>query len=290
MDLWIFNIGRGLCVSVRTPNNYLILLDCGHSQEFSPIQWLGKQQWTPYEGHQLTKLIVSHPHLDHISDIERVSETLPPGIIKRRKDLNWDRVTSGGSGDTSPVKHFRETYLPPRTTYTETASDPDWGQGFQFKYYQLGIDKVAEVSSTDSSYVNNSSCVITIKYNGYCFVLNGDIESEGMVALLNESQNLRNDISSGVHFYLTPHHGHTSSFSSEWFNIAGPTKILNIASERRKRPGESDSMTNVDSRYSQENYCLGQNNERRRMISTKSDGHLRIWVNSEGKWNWEGSQ
>jgi hypothetical protein len=85
-----------------------------------------------------------------------------------------------------------------------------------------------------------------------------------------------------------PHHGHSSGFCSSWFEKAGPTKIFNIASERRELPKEDDSRVKVDSRYSQEAYCLGNNREGRRLVSTKSDGHIYVGIGDDGKWSWRG--
>jgi hypothetical protein len=151
----------------------------------------------------------------------------------------------------------------------------------------LDQGKAAQISATDSAYVNNTSFVTVVKYKGYCFVLNGDIESEGMAALLQQRQELCSAISSGVNFYLAPHHGHPSGFSTEWFKQAGLTSIMNLASERRKREGEDEGQTKVDSRYSQDDFCKANNREGRRLVSTKADGHIHIQISDDGKWSWD---
>ncbi len=154
--------------------------------------------------------------------------------------------------------------------------------------YSLSEATVARISKTDSSYVNNSSFVLVPKYMNYTFVLNGDIECEGMCALLQQETGLCQTVASGVDFYLTPHHGHSSGFCSSWFETAGPTNIFNIASERRKLPKEHDSRVKVDCRYSQEAYCRGTNREGRKSVSTKSDGHIHTQIDDQGKWSWQG--
>jgi len=275
VDLWIFNVGRGLCVAVRSPNGYLCLVDCGRSDDFSPIAWLARQQWTRHKGYKLAKLIITHPHVDHIADIETLTASLKPFMILRRRDLNWAKVTSGGNDQTAAMQHYTRRYMPPE--YSAPVSDhdkPDWGPGFSLEAYRLNELTVARISNTDSSYVNNSSFVLILKYLNYTLVLNGDIECEGMCALLQQEPRLCASIQSGVDFYLAPHHGHSSGFCSSWFEKAGRTQIFNIASERRKSPKEDDSHVKVDSRYSQEAYCLGNNREGRRLVSTLSLIHI----------------
>ena len=125
MDLWVLNVGRGLCVAIRSPNGYLCVLDCGRSDDFSPIDWLAGQEWTRHEGFKLAKLIVTHPHVDHLADIENVTRCLKPFMILRRKkeDLNWQKVTSGGGDQTAVKKHYVDTYMPP--AYSLTIEDKD---------------------------------------------------------------------------------------------------------------------------------------------------------------------
>lgn len=293
IELWIFNVGRGLCVAIRSPNGYLCVMDCGRSDDFSAIEWLTNQSWTRHKNCKLAKLIITHPHVDHIADIENVTRNLKPFMILRRKkqDLNWQKVISGGSDETGAMKHYVDNYMPPEYNDTvEKFDKPDWGEGFALSSYCLNERKAAEISLTDSAYVNNTSYMTILKYKNYCFALSGDIEADAMAALIKQSPNLRSAIGSGVDFYLTPHHGHASGFSSDWFNTAGATNIFNIASERRKQQGEDDSQTKVDSRYSQDAYCKGNNNEARKLVSTKADSHIYISINDDGKWNWKASK
>lgn len=282
--LCIYNVGRGLCVAIETPKNYLCMIDCGCSDDTSLILHLKKTAFTELNGHKLAKLIITHPHLDHIADIQNVTEHMPPAIILRRKDLDRGKVTGGGSGQSPIFNHYEEHYMPPQ--YDCPANEPDWGDGLEFKSWCLDPSKAAEISNTDSSYVNNTSLVTIMTYRGYRFVFPGDIESEGMAALLEQQPDLRGTIKQGIHFYLTPHHGHPSGFSKEWFGVAGPTIIANIASERRKRTGEDESQTRVDTRYSQCQYCRGENPQGRRLISTKRDGTIGILIDDEDTWRW----
>ncbi len=291
VDLWVFNVGRGLCVAIRSPNGYLCVMDCGRSDDFSAIEWLASQEWTKHKGYKLSKLIITHPHVDHIADVENVTRNLQPFMILRRKknDLNWEKVIGGGSDETAAMKHYVDTYMPPKYNLTiEDKDKPDWGNGFTLHCYCLDENDAENISGTDSAYVNNTSYVTILKYKRYCFALSGDIESDAMAALLGDSRSLCTAIGSGVDFYLTPHHGHESGFSNEWFNTAGATRIFNIASERRKGRGEDDSKTKADARYSQDDCCKGNNREGRKLVSTKEDGHIHIWISDDGKWGWKG--
>jgi beta-lactamase superfamily II metal-dependent hydrolase len=291
MDLVVFDVGRGLCVAVRTPNNYLCVIDCGSSESFSPILWLAQRRWTPFKGFRLAELIITHPHVDHIADIDKVTTLLKPYLLQRRIDLAWHKVISGGSATTSAIKHYVRYYMPPEYTGNVTpANTPNWGDGFELIPYQLDIGTVAEISRTDSEYVNNSSYLIVIKYKNYCFAIGGDQHSNALEALVKENQGLRSAIGPGVDFYITPHHGHKSGFCPYWFKIAGATRKFNIASEKLKGVEEDEASTAVDNRYSQNDYSKGENPEGKRRVTTKMDGHITISIADDGKWSWDKSK
>ncbi|KKK56282.1 hypothetical protein LCGC14_3066080, partial [marine sediment metagenome] len=111
LDVTIYNVGRGACVAISTPNGYLCLIDCGCSDEFSPVDWLAGQKWTQYEGYELAKLIITHPHEDHVADIQKISAKLRPQLIQRRKDIDWGRASI-----TTATSHYKDGYCP--GTYT----------------------------------------------------------------------------------------------------------------------------------------------------------------------------
>lgn len=62
-----------------------VVLDCGANSdpEFSPLKWLN----TSYYGmNSIDYLIISHPHEDHIEDLDRMEELgLKPSILQRPK-------------------------------------------------------------------------------------------------------------------------------------------------------------------------------------------------------------
>jgi len=298
LSLWVFDVGRGLCVAIRTPNNHLVVIDCGCSEDFSPILALAQYSkfWTGREGFALTELIITHPHTDHIADIATVSRLLPPAFILRRQDLDWRRLTSNAT-PSEALGHYAQKYLapnyPPPLPYTTPSV---WGDGMSLWTYCLHEATASKLSKTDSAYVNNTSIVTVIKYRAYTIVVHGDIEAEGLDALLAQEPGLIGLVAAnrgvfgqlvaGVDFLITPHHGHASGFSNAWFRLTGPTRICNIVSERRLGPGEDPKQAEIDSRYSDAKYSLGVNAEQRRMVSTKTVQALEILIADEGKWSW----
>jgi competence protein ComEC len=298
LSLLLFDVGRGLCVAIRTPNNHLVVIDCGCSDDVSPIRILSQCSsfWTGREGHALTQLIITHPHTDHIADIAQVTALMPPSIIVRRQDIDWKRLI-GGKPPSAAFTHYAQHYLAPN--YSEPVppvTAPIWGDGMTLWFYSLREATAARVSKTDNAYINNTSLVTIVKYRGYTIVVHGDIEAEGLDELLLQEPGLRTLVArnqglfgqqvSGVDFLIAPHHGHASGFSSIWFLFTGPTRICNIVSERRVSPGEDPKQAEIDNRYSDAKYSLGANAQDRKMVSTKGGQFIGVFIHDDGKWSW----
>ena len=100
--IWIFNVGRGLSAFIRTPLNQGILIDCGCSDDFSPLDFLGKHiipKLERYKEREIAQLLISHPHIDHLLEIDNSAfEGLNPYLLTCPHDkstdesLNWKRV------------------------------------------------------------------------------------------------------------------------------------------------------------------------------------------------------
>jgi len=302
LQMAVFDVGRGLCVAFITPNRYLILVDCGASDDFSPVRLLrqcqtnavlgeGKLAFTPWANADLAYFMITHPHSDHISDIKTLHSVLKPSIIIHRPDLDWQRVRKSNQ-NISPLDFYLKNFFWPWDYFHPAVFQPVLGRGMSFQLFCLPLELVAGISSTDTDYVNNSSYVSVVKYAGRTIVLTGDITAEGLRWLLAIDPELRaavsgNIVSPRVDILVAPHHGHANGFCTEWFGTTGPTRYFNIVSERAARPGEPPGQTRVDTRYSQAEFSLGQNEHSRRMFSTRTDGNILVWIQPDGRCTYE---
>ena len=74
LEIYIFNVERGISILCKTPLNHVVIYDLGSTSDFSPIKDIYKQnnffsKMQKYEGKMIAQTIISHPHLDHISDL-----------------------------------------------------------------------------------------------------------------------------------------------------------------------------------------------------------------------------
>lgn len=285
MKVVVFNVGPALSAYIEFGDKKVVF-DLGKSDFFSPVNDFLIPLFKKREGEQdyynIDQLFLSHPHRDHISDLEAMNErfhytlyTTPNDLSdedEKYKNVNWSLVDDPDSDEVKKVKDaYKGRCLPLRSC------DPS---RMTIGYIYPGWVENDEALKNES-YTNNISIVLYI-HSGYRIFFAADIQKEGMIKLLDSNQLLKKKISQGVDFLVCPHHGLRSSFSTLLFDTMknGKTKKLNIVSE--KVNGDDDR--NVDSRYSSTDYCEGDNNlslENSIVCQRKtSQGH--IYIDDDG--------
>lgn len=270
----VFNVEHGACAFIKTPTQQTLLIDCGCTDAFSPPQYLSDYELADaagHNGHQLTWMTVTHPHDDHIEDIGTVIEKCPPAMI-RRQHYSWQDIKAASGGDYENLDIYSEW----QEQYNQPAAHPDFGM--DILHFSLTPEQAMELD--ESKYINNSGIVTVATFKGTSFtekfLFGADVETAGWETLL-ERPSFKAAVK-GVDFFVAPHHGHSSGFSSELFAATG-RPIVNIVSVHH---GDE----NVDSRYSQEAFAKGTKlgDETRRMVTTRTDGSVFIDVTDEGKY------
>jgi len=276
MKVTIFDVEHGACAFIRTPGNHTVLIDCGRTDDFSPALYLAQNElnWT-WNGKSLTKLIITHPHDDHIKDIETVTALCPPALLHRQR-YDWEEVKTAENGDYEKL----DAYTDWQATYNGTpAVWPHYGMSIEsFMLSPMEAKRFGE-----TKYLNNSSIVTVATFQGATyqekFLFGGDMETAGWEALLHKSEAFRNAVKD-VDFFIVSHHGHLSGSSELLYATMGRRPILNIVSIHH-------NDEHIDPRYSQEAYAIGTqvDGTDRRMLTTRTDGTITINVSDAGQFS-----
>jgi len=271
----IFNVERGFCAFVRSPQNYALLIDCGSSNDFSPIKYIVDNEIQfvkEIEGYKLAHFICTHPHEDHISDVERLSKLLKPKTITGWKFDDWNDVKDPNVTDKNAYANL-DTYGKIRDSYTSPPTPIDWGM--EIKTDGLSVSDAKKINEDSRSFINNSSIVTMLLYNNWKFFFSGDLMNDGWEELLKRDD--FNNSLKGTGFFIVSHHGLESGYNSKIYDVMGKPWI-NIVSEK--------SGQKVYSAYSDDEHSKGIDfdGETRRMLSTKK-GSIFIEVSDEGKAN-----
>lgn len=276
MRMTVFDVERGLCVYVRSPTGYSMLIDCGRSSDFSPAQWIADNEaasLTKWNNYTLTKLVVTHPHDDHVEDIDNVKAKLEPGLLKKVDDFNWTEIVNPDDGD--PSENV-VTYYEWQKKYTwKEYTPPNWGMDIE--HFFVPPKEAAAISASDQNLVNNASIVTVLKYvvpkGSWKVVIAGDNETAGWTELLKRAD-FKTAIE-GADFFVTPHHGHESGFSADLMAAMGKP-LLNITSER----------AGDESVFDYTPYAAGRTigDKERYHLTTRRDGHITLRMHDDLTW------
>lgn len=262
----VFDVDHGFCTFVKSPTGQTLMIDCGRKESFSPIVYVIDHE---LNAAGLTKLIVTHPHDDHIEDIQYVTSKLEPRVL-RHQVYDWEEVKETES-DYDNLDHYSAW----QGKYIFPAPAIDWGM--EIKEFGLTPTKAQELNQ--NNWVNNSGLVVVVTIASgefrWKFVFGADVESDGWAELLKD-KNFKAAVA-GADFYIASHHGHSSGFSSELYEAMG-TPFLNLISV-------TSGDEHVDSRYSSPDYARGVKigGEDRYSLTTRSDGSIFIDIDAAGK-------
>lgn len=268
----IFNVEHGFCAFVKSPNNYGLLIDCGARDNFSTIKYIVDNETDDislHNGYKLAQFILTHPHDDHLSDIERLKNDLEPAIMTRQKYV-WEEIKQGENKEEyenlDNFSKWQETYNQPVQVL------PDWGMNLE---YNVHLSPSEAKKLDEAKFVNNSSIVVAVEYKDWKIVFPGDIEKSAWLKLF-ENQEFK-DLIKGTSIFVASHHGHSSGYCKEIFENMGKP-YFNIASVHKRDE-------NIDSAYSSPDNAKGfqYGGQTRYMFSTRKDGSILIEFDESGK-------
>ena len=271
--LRIWDVQHGSAAHIRTPNGKHIVADCGIGGSESPLLALKNQLGLA----RLDMAIITHPHLDHISDILNL-KSLNPRTFLRPKQLTKADILANNKDLSPAAMRIIEEYLRFDSTYTEPL-------GFGENPTDQSVNGGAKIrtfipTTCPHTNLNNHSVVTVIEYEGSKILLPGDNESASWDELLGRPD-FRASISD-VDILIAPHHGRDSGFHKELVEYFNP--LLTIISDGRVVD------TSATDRYGQvtQGWTVHRRNgpdRKRKCVTTRNDGTVDVAIgrNPNGK-------
>jgi beta-lactamase superfamily II metal-dependent hydrolase len=258
-----------------SPTGKTEIIDFGTETGWSPISHIFKN----YIGDNgvLDRLVLTHHHGDHMRDWDSLKSRAVDLVLRRKFEGRYEEVCKNSNFPEG--NRIAKAFDAHFASYNETPSNlkvsPDtWGVTIHHR--SLSIQKADELSSSDNSAANNASFVRIYDHNGTKILLAGDMETEGMDALLIGNPTFKS-LLKGVNILIAPHHGHKSGFSSSLIDAIGKPDIV-IASMKT-------GNKHVDGRYSSEEFVSGVpfgDGKVRRLLTTRQDGAITVTSSGGG--------
>ena len=256
MTVW--DVQLGLAIHVEAPNGKYIVIDLGtgtyESGNSSPLRKRMRDN--------IAYMVITHPHLDHISDILNFDINAPK-ILCRPPLLTNEEVMEGvrqcdrakfekycqiNDRYNSPVKYDDENY---------TGNPNNYG-GLEIQTFSTSL--------CDHSNFNNFSMITVFQFSGIKVVVCGDNEKDSFDKLMKESD-FKNAVRS-ADVLVAPHHGRESAYHSEFVSLVNPR--ITIISDTTKNDASA-----VD-KYTQRSRGWTVRGEERKCLTTRNDGNITV--------------
>ena len=262
-----WNVQHGSAALVQTPNNQQIAIDLGASDNFSPLQHIKRQMGIS----RLDKVVVTHPHLDHIEDILNF-DSLSPRVFQRPTHLTKSDITAGHNTTTPEIDRIFQKYFEVDGRYNQpiTQSEdpllPANNGGVSITNFHP--------SRCPKTNLNNHSIVTVIEYAGVKILSPGDNESCSWEELLGQ-QAFRRAIGN-THVLIAAHHGRESGFHSALFDCISP--LITIISDGRVVDTSATDRYSAKTRGWNATKRSTGTSAPRKCVTTRNDGTIEVAI------------
>lgn len=162
LKFYVFNVGQGDAIFIRTPGRYNILIDGGPDN--TVIYKLGK--YLPFYDRQIDLLILTHPHADHII-----------GLIEVLKRYQVKRILATEAKDNSPEYAAWQKEIAKRKIPVEIADHPGFLNLTDGTKLEILWPKQSFLNQKVND-LNNTSIVTKFFYASSSILLMGDFDKE----------------------------------------------------------------------------------------------------------------
>ena len=260
-----WDVQHGHATTVTSPHGRVFVVDLGQGSyglgsTFSPLVSIYNSGIRTID-----HLIISHPHLDHIDDIQKLGY-FAVRAMTRPMHLTHNDIMNGVRDIDRP--NYDYYWLLHRLFEEPTPYWDDATQGANFG--GLAVRTFAP-SSCARSNINNHSIVTVFEEAAVKVVIPGDNEACSFTELLQMPDFCRAVANADV--LLAPHHGRKAGTCTEFLNLVNPR--LCVISDGR---ATKTNAVSVYSRFARGAYvkrrsgglCL------RRCLSTRNDGTIQM--------------
>ena len=264
-DILVFDVGLGQSVFVYSHMHptYGMLIDCGNTPEFDPVDFLIAKGYLP--NNSLSKLVITNYDQDHFSGMPNLRSKV--GI---RTVMFAPNLTSPEIKDLKEKPHtdalvqvceVKDTYIHP--------IPPDFVPPYIMRTFYL------QKAHLDGHTTNNLSQIVFIEHQGTVVCVSGDLEEKGWKALLVAEPEVKTWLAR-TNIFIASHHGRENGYHPDVFLHCKPECIIisdkDIVHETQEAMSSVYAGQVVGNGVSLNGLTLGT----RKVLTTRSDGHLYI--------------
>lgn len=279
LDIIFWDVQHGHATYIKTPNNRHIVIDLGTGDysgkniEFSPLRHL------KYKGgvDKLDKVVITHPHLDHIDDILNFDLLKPASILRPTAVTNamlMKRLEENKMTNQSDREKF-EKYCEINSRYSYPVSP---NNSFSNSDYWGGvIIRTFLDGNYNGTNINNYSIITVFEYLGIKIVIPGDNEKSSLEVHLKNPKFV--NAVKNSYILLAPHHGRDSGYLSDFVKLVNP-KISVVSDGRFCDTSANDCYSKLSTGWKVSSKS-NNSSEKRYCLTTNSDGEIYVKIGKQ---------
>ena len=228
LTIKMLNVGQGDSILIQTKSQN-ILIDTSDSDEWinSSTKTGLKTELEKAKVKKIDKLILTHPHADHIGNVKKLTETVEV------KEMYDDGVETKSPLYKSYIAAAKKLGITPKAL--KAGDVLDFGNDVKFEV--LYPTKEAAKKYGDAKDYNNASVVGRLVYGKFAMLFTGDAEKNAENEILNSKY--KNNLKSTV--FKAPHHGSKTSAGADYMKMVAPEYVVISAGDPDNPTGSGNS-------------------------------------------------
>ena len=271
LDIIVFNVehGQSIFFFPQNTSKYGMLVDCGNTPEFEPVDFLIKQKLLHHDGQQyvLGQLTLTNYDQDHFSGLPYLRSKAHIKTIRFAKNLTSPEIKAQKPVVTDALEHV--CFL--QDTYTSPVP-PDFLPPYQMATFSLTKSYLNGEEPT----TNNLSQMVFVEYGGSVICIAGDLEKGAWEKLIAAYPAVTLWLAR-TNVLVAAHHGRDNGYADEIFGHCSPECV--VISDKQIVHGTQEGMSQAyANRVQGDGVSLlsSRSPDKRKVLTTRSDGH--IWV------------
>jgi len=269
LEILIFSVGQAQCIFFYPRSNpeYGMFVDCAESDELKPIDFLIKQNLIYFNAtnkrYELGNFTVTNYDQDHFSGLPLIKEKVHIKTVRLPKNISSQELKATKEEVTDALNHLCD--LKDKYIYDATEHYPPYRQ-FSYSLEQSDLE-TTEINT------NNLSQIVFVEYGGSKICICGDLEKPAWEKLL-QKQEVQNHLKS-TNIVIAAHHGHYNGYHEDTFlHCLNPDCI--VISDKDIMYDTQNGMASTYAQHVQTGVGFNGANPPRKVLTTRSDGHL--WI------------
>ena len=207
VELYFFDVGQGDAALIQK-DHYQILIDGGPDDKV--LSELGSVM--PLGDKKIEKIILTHPHADHITGLNQVLERYEVGEIVSTAVLS---SSNQYLEFLNKIKDLNKTIIIPGIGQKDSVFENG-----SIEYFWPGDNFVQK----EAKNLNNTSVVFRFCYSNDCALFMGDLELDGQAQMFSANESRLSDFQSGI--IKVAHHGSKNGSDSRLYEIVKPINAV----------------------------------------------------------------